>query len=60
MHLDLKGKCAAKLEMLGDKAVNSGKHDDAIALYTSALSFNPSNSIEILVKQSRARASKRL
>ena len=48
------------LEALGDMALNSGEHYEAIARYTSALSLIPSNQIDILVKRSRARASKGL
>ena len=48
------------LEGLGDTALGSGKHDEAIARYTSALSLGPSNRIDILVKRSTARASKKL
>ena len=48
------------LEGLGDTAPGPGKHDEAIARYTSALSLSPSNKIDILVKRSTARASKML
>ena len=48
------------LETLGDTAVRSGEHDSAIARYTSALSLEPSNPINILVKRSKERASKGL
>ena len=57
---DLKKKCVEMLDGLGDTALRSGKHNEAIAWYTSALSLNPSNPIEILVKRSGARASKGL
>ena len=60
MVLDLKRKCIDKLESLGNMALKSGDHDNAIARYTSALSLNPSNPIDILVKRSEARASKGL
>ena len=46
------------LESLGDTALSSGEHDNAIARYTSALSLDPSNPINILVKRSKALASK--
>jgi hypothetical protein len=46
------------LEALGDTALSSGRDDEAIARYTSALSLSPSNPIDILVKRSGARASK--
>ena len=48
------------LESLGDMALSSGEHDNAIAQYTSALCLHPSNPIDILVKRSMARASKEL
>ena len=48
------------LELLGDTALDSGKHDDAIARYTSALSLDPTNPINILVKRSKALASKEM
>ena len=46
------------LESLGDTALDSGEYDNAIARYTSALSLDPSNPINILVKRSKALASK--
>ena len=48
------------LEALGDTALSSGKHDEAIARYTSALSPSPTNPIDILVKRSSALTSKGL
>ena len=53
-------KCADILEELGDAALISEKHGEAIARYTSALSFDPANKVDILVKRSRARASEKL
>ena len=47
------------LESLGDTALKSEEHDNAIACYTSALSLKPSNPMDILVKRSKARASKK-
>ena len=46
------------LEELADTALSSGEHDHAIARYTSALSLDPSNPTEILLKRSKARALK--
>ena len=46
------------LESLGDTALSSGEHDNAIARYTSALSLDPPNPINNLVKRSKALASK--
>ena len=48
------------LEGLGDAALSFGKHEEAIAWYTSALSVSPSNPIDIFGKRSRARAIKGL
>ncbi|KAF8555600.1 hypothetical protein OG21DRAFT_844394 [Imleria badia] len=48
------------LEALGDTAVSSGEHYNAIVRYTSALSLNPSNPVNILLKRSNSRASKGL
>ncbi|KAF8552779.1 hypothetical protein OG21DRAFT_1511030 [Imleria badia] len=56
--MDIKRKCINKLEVLGDTAVSSGEHDNAIARYTSALSLDPSDPVDLLVKRSEARASK--
>ena len=41
-------------------ALSSGEHDKAIGRYTSALSLDHSDPIDILVKRSKARASKEL
>ena len=56
----LKKKCVSKLEALGDGALDSGEHDNAIAQYTSALSLDLADPTEILVKRSKARAAKGL
>ncbi|KAF8547590.1 TPR-like protein, partial [Imleria badia] len=58
--MDLKRKCIDTLESLGDTSLSSGEHDNAIARYTSALSLDPSNPVDILMKRSKARASKGL
>ncbi|KAF8550593.1 TPR-like protein [Imleria badia] len=58
--MDLKLKCVDMLEALGDEALSSGEHDNAIARYTSALSLHPLNPIDALVQGSEARASKGL
>lgn len=57
---DLKEKCVNMLEELGDAALTIGKHDEAIARYSSALSLKPSNPIDILLKRSKLRTSKGL
>ncbi|KAF8549449.1 hypothetical protein OG21DRAFT_1447848 [Imleria badia] len=58
--MDLKTKYIDTLEALGDTAVGSGEHDNGIARYTSALSLEPPNPIDILMKRSKARASEGL
>ena len=58
--LPVEEKCIDMLEELGDAALSSGKHDKAIACYSSALFLGPSNPVEILVKRSKARALKGL
>ncbi|KAF8555608.1 hypothetical protein OG21DRAFT_1483747 [Imleria badia] len=58
--MDLTRKCISMLESLGDVALSSGEHENAIVRYTSALSLNPSNPIVILMKRSKARASKEM
>ncbi|KAF8550860.1 TPR-like protein [Imleria badia] len=57
---DLKIKCIEKLETLGDTALNSGEYDDAMARYTSALSLDHPNPVNILIKRSKVQASKGL
>ncbi|KAF8546247.1 hypothetical protein OG21DRAFT_1518257 [Imleria badia] len=56
--IDLKNKCVDALEALGDAALSSGQHAEAISRYSSALSLDPSNPMDILAKRSKARASK--
>ena len=60
VHLVLKKKCVSKLEALGDGALDSREYDGAIAQYTSALSLDPADPTEILVKRSKARVAKGL
>ena len=48
------------VETLGDTALISGEHNEATARFTSALFLSPPNPTDILVKRSRARASKGL
>ena len=56
--LPVEEKCVGILEGMGDAALNSGKHEEAIACYSSALSLNPAHAVGILLKRSTARASK--
>ena len=48
------------LEDLGDTALTSQEHDEAIARYSCALSLDPTTRVDILVKRSKARAYKGL
>ncbi|KAI6045469.1 hypothetical protein EDC04DRAFT_60648 [Pisolithus marmoratus] len=57
---DFTKKCAATLEHVGDEAVKSVKHDDAITQYSAALSLSPPNPAGLLLKRSRARVAKGL
>ncbi|KAI9455067.1 hypothetical protein HD554DRAFT_298454 [Boletus coccyginus] len=50
-ELDFRGRCAKKLEKLGDVARNSRKHEEAIGHYFNALSLDPTNN-HILLKRS--------
>ena len=50
--LDFRGRCVAKLEKLGDTARDSKKHDEAIGHYSNALSLDPTNLNDILLKSS--------
>ena len=56
--LDFKSRCREKLEDLGDSAVNARHYDEAVSLYTAALSLDPSSPQNILVKRSKAFADK--
>ena len=55
---DLQERCSAQAKELGDAALSSGKYEEAIACYTSALSLSSAHAVDILVKRSSARASK--
>ena len=51
---DFRGHCIEKLEKLGDTAVDSQNHSEAVKHYSDALSLNPQNRSDILYKRSRA------
>ncbi|KAI6038673.1 hypothetical protein EDC04DRAFT_1931148 [Pisolithus marmoratus] len=57
---DFSKKCATTLERVGDEAFKSVKHDDAVTQYSTALSLNPPNRADLLIKRSRALAAKGL
>ena len=58
MSLLVEEKCVGTLKGLGDVALSSGKHEEAIACYTSAISLSSAHAVDILVKRSNARALK--
>ena len=51
-HLDFRGRCAEKLEKLGDTARDSKKHEEAVGYYSAALLIDPTNVNDILLKRS--------
>ncbi|KAI9461109.1 hypothetical protein HD554DRAFT_1529887 [Boletus coccyginus] len=53
-------KCVTLPGTTGDGAFISEKHDGVVAQYSAALSPNPTNSVNLLVERSRARAAMRL
>ncbi|KAG9309693.1 hypothetical protein JVU11DRAFT_10366 [Chiua virens] len=53
---DFRERCIEKLVELGDIAMDSKKHDEAIGYYSSARSLDPENLKEILVKRSKGLA----
>lgn len=57
---DLEQQCAVKLENLGDVALNTQRHDEAIKCYSVALSLSPPIPQRLYVQRSKARADKGL
>ncbi|KAI6010023.1 hypothetical protein EDC04DRAFT_818826 [Pisolithus marmoratus] len=57
---DFTKKCAATLEYIGDEALRSAKHDDAISQYSTALSLSPPSPVGLLIKRGTTRAAKGL
>ncbi|KAF8553291.1 hypothetical protein OG21DRAFT_1268297 [Imleria badia] len=53
---DFQSRCGAKLEDLGDLAMNARQHNEAIARYSAALSLKSINSQALFVKRSKAHA----
>ncbi|KAI6095807.1 hypothetical protein F5141DRAFT_1221421 [Pisolithus sp. B1] len=50
--------CVMTLERVGDEALTSAKHGDAITQYSTALSLSPPSPAGLFTKRSRARAAK--
>ena len=51
---DFKCRCYSKLEDLGDSALNARQYDGAISQYTAALSLDPADPQDLLMKRSNA------
>ena len=51
---DFESRCCEKLEALGDIAIDSRQHDDAISQYSAALSLNPTTPQALFVQRRRA------
>ena len=56
MFADFRGRCIEKLEKLGDTAVDSQNHNEAVKRYSDALSLNPQDLSDILYKRSEAQS----
>ena len=56
MFADFRGRCIEKLEKLGDTAVVSQNHNEAVKRYSDALSLNPQDLSDILYKRSKAQS----
>ena len=54
--IDFRARCVGRLEKLGDTAMESKNHDEAIGYFSDALSLGPMDLSDILVKRSKARA----
>ena len=50
MPYQFRGRCIEKLEKLGDTARDSKKHDKAVGYYSDALSLDPTNLNDLLLK----------
>jgi tetratricopeptide (TPR) repeat protein len=51
---DFRQRSLKKLEHLGDTAVDGQRYDEAISLYSTALSLDPPSSQGVLIKRSKA------
>ena len=52
---DFRGRYVEKLENLGDTAMDSNNYDEAIKQYSNALTLDPTNQRDILLKRSKVR-----
>lgn len=55
LSTDFRRRCAKKLEKLGDMAMDSQKHDEAVKHYSALLTLDPRNLSDIYYKRSRTR-----
>ena len=53
---DFRGCCVEKLEKLGDTAMDCKNYDEVIKRYSDALTLDPTNQSDILLKRSKVRA----
>lgn len=51
----LRGRCIENLVQQGDTATDSRNYQTAVEYYSDALSFEPANPVDILLKRSEAR-----
>lgn len=54
---DFQQRCTENLEKLGDTAMDSQSYNEATEHFSTILSLNPADHMDILVKRSKARAS---
>ncbi|KAH0831375.1 hypothetical protein J3R83DRAFT_14038 [Lanmaoa asiatica] len=48
--LEFMNQCVSMLEQTGDEALNSGRHDEAVATYSTALLLSPSTPSTLVIK----------
>ena len=53
---DFRGRCVEKLTKMGDIAMDSKDYNEAIKWYSNALTFDPTNVCDVLLKRSKVRA----
>ncbi|KAF8129259.1 hypothetical protein EV363DRAFT_1220403 [Boletus edulis] len=53
-HIEEAEWVLGKLEMLGDSAMDAGRHSDAVSHYSAALALHPAVSTSLFVKRSKA------
>ena len=55
-----RGRCVKHLAQLGDTAADSKNYEGAIVYYSDALSLNPLNGADLIIKRSKVRTLKEL